>query len=237
MALSEYMPYGAPELLDGASGRMARSTIFASLAVATFVCGLGAILSRDVTSIAPAIEPARIFDLLPDLRDPPAVYRPTMPVQPARPSVDPASSPILVPDDALHTPERFAPAVNDDLAGPSGGDAASPHGPIGPVDSPAKDPAIGDVVIVDVYPNLVTSVEPVYPDLAREAGVEGVVRVLMLVGLEGRVERVVVAPGGSVLMLDDAALAAARASVFTPALTNDHPVKVWVSRSYRFSLH
>jgi len=38
-------------------------------------------------------------------------------------------------------------------------------------------------------------------------------------------------------MLDDAARAAALATVFTPALANGRPVKVWVERSYRFSLH
>ncbi len=121
-------------------------------------------------------------------------------------------------------------------------DGGTGHGPGGATrgdgaPAPPADPAIGDIVIVDVYPNLVTSVEPRYPDLAREAGVEGVVRVLMLVGLDGRVVRAVVAPGGSVLLLDEAALDAARGCVFTPALTNNHPVKVWVSRSYRFSLH
>jgi hypothetical protein len=51
------------------------------------------------------------------------------------------------------------------------------------------------------------------------------------------VERAIVAPKGSIPMLDQAALDAALTCVFTPALTNGHPVKVWVSQGYRFSLH
>jgi len=33
----------------------------------------------------------------------------------------------------------------------------------------------------------------------------------------------------SILMLNEAAIQAARQWVFTPALTNDHPVAVWVA--------
>jgi protein TonB len=100
-----------------------------------------------------------------------------------------------------------------------------------------KDPEPGVFVPVDELPVAVHCAEAHYPDLPREAGVEGTVRVLMLVGLDGRVERAIIAPGGSVPMLDEAALAASRECVFTPALTNNHPVKVWVARNYRFSLH
>jgi outer membrane biosynthesis protein TonB len=51
------------------------------------------------------------------------------------------------------------------------------------------------------------------------------------------VEKAVIAPKGSVPMLDQAALEAARRSVFTPALANGRPVKVWVRQQYRFALH
>src|SRR5512144_1087361 len=45
MALSDYMPYGAPELLDGASPRMAQATFMASGLVAAIVCSLGLLIA------------------------------------------------------------------------------------------------------------------------------------------------------------------------------------------------
>jgi len=48
--------------------------------------------------------------------------------------------------------------------------------------------------------------------------------------------KAIVQPKGSVPMLDQAAITAALASVFTPALVNNRPVKVWVTQDYRFKL-
>jgi TonB family protein len=56
------------------------------------------------------------------------------------------------------------------------------------------------------------------------------------VGKDGRVLDVVTAPGGSIPLLDDAALEAARRWVFKPALANGHPVIVWVALRFDFSL-
>jgi protein TonB len=103
--------------------------------------------------------------------------------------------------------------------------------------APPADPQPGTFVYADEMPAKIRCADAVYPDLARSAGVEGTVRVLMLVGLNGHVERAIIAPKGSVPMLDQAALDAALTCVFTPALANGHPVKVWVSQSYHFALH
>lgn len=237
MALSEFMPYGAPELLDGARTRMARSTLFASLAVGLLVAGMGSLVSRGVRLIDPVEISPIINDLMPPVLDPPLDYA-SRPIEPARQSFDPNQWPMPVPD-------RLAPPdIADDPpvlpVGPVGDPPAGPVRPEAPghgVAPSGDDPAPGVYVHYDEPPTLVHSVDAIYPDLAREAGVEGLVRVLMLVGLDGRVKRGIVAPGGSIPMLDDAALEAARECVFTPALSNNHPVKVWVARNYRFSLH
>lgn len=237
MALSEYMPYGAPELLDGARARMARSTLFASLTVAALVSVLGAILAHSVTIAI--IEPGedRRYVLEPPPLVPPANYDTPRSTKLAKPSVDLPAIPVPVPDPVAPIQDPTLPGTLDEINGAKGPGAAEPAGHVGSIGLTTPEPAIGEFVVVDTYPALVKSIEPIYPDLPREAGIEGVVRVLMLVGLDGHVARAVVAPGGSVPMLDEAALVAARGCVFTPALTNNHPVKVWVSRSYRFSLH
>ena len=66
MSLSEFMPYGAPELLEGASPRMARSTFTASALVAAMVCCLGLVTAnrsslRDITGCLPP-PPADMLD-------------------------------------------------------------------------------------------------------------------------------------------------------------------------------
>jgi len=84
-------------------------------------------------------------------------------------------------------------------------------------------------------PEPVTRVSPVYPDLAREAGVDGTVNVQALVGKDGKVKDVRVVK--SIPMLDEAAKAAVRQWVFKPALSNNKPVAVWVGVPVKFSLH
>jgi periplasmic protein TonB len=84
------------------------------------------------------------------------------------------------------------------------------------------------------HPSL-PKVAPQYPDIAREAGVEGTVMVQALVCSSGliydtRIDR-------SIPMLDSAATEAIRQWVFKPALANHVPVAVWVVIPVRFSLH
>ena len=240
MALSDFMPYGAPELIDGAERRMARATTLATLGVALLVVTAGALATRGFTQLPDAGELTRVIVLDPPPTLEEALQHALPRVEPASPPVDPRALVRLVPD--LPDPvEPIADLTRPVLpVGPGGGGESGPqpveHGG-GLVVGVDSDPPSDAVAFVDEYPNLVRCAEPRYPDMAREAGVEGTVRVLVLVGLDGRVRRAEIAPGGSVPMLDDAALEAARSCVFTPALTNQHPVKVWVSRSYRFTLH
>jgi len=235
VALSDFMPYGAPELLDGSDRRLARSTLTASAVVTLVFPVIGLFIARNIevphdflVSFADTITKVQVFET------PPLVE----PVTPVAPVVPDDATPVPVPDAVTETHDvEPAPAVT--ATGPAGTTSQPGGGIVVPKSGDGDDviPKIGDFVYRDVEPGLVKSVDPVYPDMAKEAGVEGVVRVLMLVGLNGHVEQAVVAPGGSVMLLDDAALAAARQCVFTPALSNQHPVRVWVMRAYRFTLH
>ena len=232
MALSDYMPYGAPELLEGASPRLARSTLVASGLVATLVFGLGILAaSRPVMrELDPGSFPPSIFE--------PLVYEPQPPPGPApaiprfkavdgdyRPVVE---APPVLP--SIEDPGPIGPASSDQR-----GEPEMVRG--GPAPDPSPDPPPDAFVYTDELPQLVRGVKPEYPDLAREAGVEGTVKLQLLVGLDGHVVRAIVRAGGSVPMLDEAAIAAALRTVFTPALANGRPVKVWVTQDYRFTLH
>ena len=81
----------------------------------------------------------------------------------------------------------------------------------------------------------ITKVNPVYPEMAREANVDGTVMIQALVGKDGKVQDMRVVK--SIPMLDDAADDAVRQWVFKPALANNKPVAVWVGVPVRFSLH
>jgi len=102
---------------------------------------------------------------------------------------------------------------------------------------PSEDelPKFGEYVYVEELPEAVTKVPPVYPDMAREASVDGTVLVQALVGKDGKVKDTKVVK--SIPMLDAAAVAAVKQWVFKPALSNNKPVAVWVAVPVRFTLH
>ena len=80
------------------------------------------------------------------------------------------------------------------------------------------------------------SVSPEYPAIAKEAGVSGLVVAHLLVGRDGHVLDVRIDEQHSVLMLNEAAVRAARQWVFKPALANNRPVAVWVAVPFNFRL-
>lgn len=75
-------------------------------------------------------------------------------------------------------------------------------------------------------PELIQLQSPRYPRVAREAGVEGTVRVRVLVGADGLVKDLYVLD--SPPMLNQAAVDAAWTAVFKPALQKNNPVAVWM---------
>ncbi len=96
------------------------------------------------------------------------------------------------------------------------------------------NPSPDEFVAVEEMPVLIQIPAPIYPDMARQAEVEGTVMVRALVGKDGKVQDAFVTEG--VPMLNDAAIAAAKKAVFKPALQQHKPVAVWVQIPMRFSL-
>ena len=92
------------------------------------------------------------------------------------------------------------------------------------------------VAEVFVPPSFLFRQEPVYPERARRAGVEGVVGVRIALAPDGAVRQVELTQSSGSRHLDEAALAAARASTFSPASRNRSPVGAEAVASYRFEL-
>ncbi|BBB91976.1 MAG TPA: energy transducer TonB [Methylomusa anaerophila] len=78
--------------------------------------------------------------------------------------------------------------------------------------------------------------EPDYPQVARQNGWEGTVKLRVLVSEQGLVEDVQVIASSGYSQLDQAALAGVRRWQFSPALKEGMPVAEWVAVPVRFTL-
>ncbi|MEK7329857.1 MAG: TonB family protein [Candidatus Eisenbacteria bacterium] len=109
--------------------------------------------------------------------------------------------------------------------------------PVWPRETPPAPngfPKLGDYVYVEELPEALRKVQPVYPQAARDAGIEGTVLIQALVGEDGLVKDTHVVK--SIPGLDESAEASVRQWVFKPARARAKPVAVWVAVPVRFSL-
>jgi len=88
----------------------------------------------------------------------------------------------------------------------------------------------------EVLPNCTYMPPPEYPEIARLAGVEGVVTLWLYIGSDGQIKDVQILEESGVTSLDEAAIAAAYNTRWTSARNNDMPVGVWTTLHYNFTL-
>ena len=105
----------------------------------------------------------------------------------------------------------------------------------GLVGEPVSGPPAALEAPTPPQPRLIQLAEPVYPEVAFDAGVTGTVVVNVLVGETGEVLEVQILQSAH-LLLDDAALTAARQSLYAPALEDGKPVTAWLSLPFEFEL-
>jgi protein TonB len=226
------MPYGAPELKEVARKYMFRGVMVGSLAwVLVFLVSFGgtALMRLRPHETSVVIVPYRELAAPPPLTEkaPPPQVAIAQPVAP--PSV---AVPVPVPD--AEAPPEQQIASQEELSTSTPAIAEGDQQLIVAPPSEEELPKFGEYVYVEELPEAVTKVPPVYPDLARDAGVDGTVLVQALVGKDGRVKDTKVVK--SIPMLDASAIAAVKQWVFKPALSNNKPVAVWVAVPVRFTL-
>jgi protein TonB len=234
VSLYQFMPYGAPELKEVARKYMVRSVMVASsiwIVVYLLSFGSSELLRRRPHETSVVIVPYRELAAPPPLTQdaPPPQVNVTQPVAPPT-----AAIPIPVPE--AEAPPEQTIASQQDIAQTTPSVATGEGNDI-VVAPPGDDelPRFGEYVYVEELPEAITKAQPVYPDLAREAGVDGTVMVQALVGKDGRVKDTRIVK--SIAMLDGAAEAAVKQWVFKPALSNNKPVAVWVAVPVKFTLH
>jgi protein TonB len=101
-------------------------------------------------------------------------------------------------------------------------------GVVGEVEAPVR--ALGEIKI----PRLVKRVEPVYPEIARQARVEGIVILEATTDIYGRVQSVKVLR--SIPLLDQSAIDAVRQWVYEPMIINGRPRGVIFTVTVTFQL-
>ncbi len=89
---------------------------------------------------------------------------------------------------------------------------------------------------VEVKPQPINIPVPNYPDMARQAGIEGQTVVEALVDVDGGIADARVLKSSGNTSLDAAAVDAAMRAKFSPAKQRDKAVRVWVSIPFRFTL-
>ncbi len=141
------------------------------------------------------------------------------PPPPARPSIPVASEDEDIPDELTidETEIDFSQPINEL-----------------PPPPPEEEEPIVPFHALSEKPEVIKRVEPKYPELARKAGIEGMVVVKVLINTKGRVEKVEVIKSHP--MLDDAAIAAAKQFIFKPGKQRDRYVKVWMTIPFTFKL-
>jgi protein TonB len=89
----------------------------------------------------------------------------------------------------------------------------------------------------DEPPVLIKYVSPKYPDLARQAGIEGTVHLSVLVGEDGKVISARILQSDVTAAMEKNAIQAAMQFVFKPAKQRTVPVKATMMVPIRFKLH
>ncbi|HNW58506.1 MAG TPA: energy transducer TonB [bacterium] len=238
------LPYGATELKEVKQKYMVYGLIIAS--VIEFF-GLG--IYWAATLLGKEEAPVRTVRILKysELGPPPSIQGASAAVAPsvsaaapmAKPSV---GIPVPVPDAEVSPEQSFASQTEmSSVTGPVGEGAGTGGGQVieqdvnvENIDEEEAPPP--DFVPFEKEPQVIKRIEPVYPELARKAGLEGTVWVKLWVDKEGKVKDVVILKSASEIF-NQPAIDAAKQWIFTPAMMKTGPVSVWISLSFNFKLN
>ena len=142
----------------------------------------------------------------------------------------------------LEVPEEVRPEAGIDLGiegVPGGVEGGVPGGVVGGVigglpdaPPPAQAVRVGGQI---KEPKKLKAPQPVYPDIAKQARVQGVVILECTISPQGRVTNVTLLRG--IPLLDQAAIDAVKQWVYTPTLLNGVPVPVIMTVTVNFKLN
>jgi periplasmic protein TonB len=232
--------YGAFEIK-----RAYRKNLVSGIAVSTAICIMIAVSFIFYLKLQPTIS-GRATGTIPPIGQITLSPRPVAPYDipnrtiPADNSIISNGIPVPVPDE--DAPDNVIMPTQEDL-----GKLADRHAQINfddfdnvavVVQNPEDILPRPDTFIpCDEFPQAIEMIQPEYPEMARQAGVQGDVWVKALIDKEGRVRDVIIEKAsGAHAGFEDAAIAAAKATSWKPALSNGQPVAIWISYKVSFKL-
>ncbi|WP_431820015.1 energy transducer TonB [Burkholderia sp. F1] len=156
------------------------------------------------------------------------------------PRVKPKVEPKPVPKASKPTAQPVAPSpVPSPTPAPSADPTPAPAAPAAAAPSAAPGPA-RETMDVSAPKNVPTLqcvfVKPDYPSMSRRRGESGTASVHFVVGVTGKVESVELQKSSGYPRLDEAALAAMRASTCRPYIENGQAIRAARTQPYNFGL-
>ncbi len=230
------LPYGAFELKVAYQNNMLLATIITASAVG--LIWLSIFIYQKATYIEATEIPVVMIESIMDLGPPPTIVKkpPQIEISTqkiAQPKVGipkPVADDEITEDVVLATKEELADINVSDLDFGNDGDARIE----------IRNEILPDrtaFVKREIEPAFIERVSPVYPELAKRAGLEGVVWVQVLVDKTGKVRDVKIGKAsGANAGFEQAAIDAAWKCKFSPAIQNGRPIAVWASFPFRFTL-
>jgi protein TonB len=172
-----------------------------------------------------------------DLGPPPSIsgqqaaVAPSVSVAPAiKPSV---GIPVPVPDAEVSADQTFS--TQKEMSEAVSPVAEMTQTAIDDIQIEEDDAPPPDFVPFEKEPVVIRRVEPVYPEFAKKAGLEGSVYVNIWVDKEGKVRDVKILKSDSEIF-NQPVVDACKQWLFSPAMMKNGPVAVWVAVPFRFSL-
>lgn len=157
-------------------------------------------------------------------------------VAPEPRAAQPQAQPTAVPLAPVREVEVLQPSPNEVLTGPVTGDPPGVPGGTGTTEVKSEPVVVPLFVAAREDPRYLTDFQPPYPDYERDAGREDVVRLRVLIGVDGRVKQVERIGGRDsfVRVATNHALAKWR---FRPATRGGVPEESWRVMTVRFQLN
>lgn len=169
------------------------------------------------SDISDGLLPERVKDQIEVIDIPPTVQN-TTPPPPARPSIPiEAEDDEEVDDVTIEDTEVDINEIMEDL------------------EEPEEEDEVVPFHAVSQKPTIVKRVNPIYPDIARRAGVEANVVVQLIVSKAGLPTQIEILKGHP--MLNEAAIAAIKQYRFSPGMQRDKPIPVKWQIPMRFRLN
>lgn len=239
LVLSIGFPYGAPDLKRAYRKNLANALLLGiALAYSLVGCYWGSFyFLKDGTFSAPLIK-MKIEYI--NLGLPPSLSGTNAPsISVATPAAKPdVGTSVPVPDAEVSPEQIFATQKEMNPAGEPGDESAGVGGGEMIVEAPIQIQEDGPppkIVFFQKAPVIIKRVQPVYPEIARKAGIEGTVWVELWITKEGKVKKAVVVKSASEIF-NQPTLDAAMQFVFTPAMMQNGPVAVWVTMPFHYRL-